>query len=113
MFEVLETEAVRHLASLAPEDRDRMVRFCARLSGDAHAAEDLAQETLVEAWRHLHALKSPDVCQSWLFGIARNVCLRARRRAGREAVRHALSFDEQAECAVVDQTAGDFDVEIE
>jgi len=32
----------------------RLVRLCARLSDDGQAAEDLAQETLVEAWRNLH-----------------------------------------------------------
>ena len=32
-------------------ERPRLVAFCAHLSGSWDAAEDLAQETLLEAWR--------------------------------------------------------------
>jgi DNA-directed RNA polymerase specialized sigma24 family protein len=33
-------------------ERARLVRLCARLTGNIDVAEDLAQETLFEAWRH-------------------------------------------------------------
>ena len=39
--------------------RTRLVRLCAMISGDAAAAEDLAQETLLEAWRNAHKLHDP------------------------------------------------------
>jgi RNA polymerase sigma-70 factor (ECF subfamily) len=62
-------------------ERARLVRLCARLTGDPDAAEDLAQDALVEAWRHEHALRDPAKRGPWLAGIARNVCLRwARQR---------------------------------
>src|SRR4051794_31991944 len=32
-------------------ERPRLVRLCARLSGSVDAAEDLAQETMLAAWR--------------------------------------------------------------
>lgn len=67
-----------------PAERRRLVRLCARLTGDADAAEDLAQETLLEAWRHEAALRDPEQRARWLAGIARNVCLRWGRRRGRE-----------------------------
>ncbi len=66
-----------------PVDYARLVRLCARLTGDAQAAEDLAQDTLVEAWRQRHKLREPAGGDAWLSAIARNVCLRwtaARRR---------------------------------
>jgi len=66
-----------------PVDYARLVRRCARLAGDAQAAEDLAQDTLVEAWRQRHKLGQTAGGEAWLFAIARNVCLRwatARRR---------------------------------
>jgi RNA polymerase sigma-70 factor (ECF subfamily) len=64
-------------------ERTRLVRLCAVLSGDRDVAEDLAQETLLEAWRHRHKLVDPHGADRWLTAIARNVCLRWRRaRAG-------------------------------
>ena len=65
-------------------ERPRLVRLCAAITGDASAAEDLAQETLLEAWRHRAALREPDRRPQWLTGIARNVCLRWARRRGRD-----------------------------
>jgi RNA polymerase sigma-70 factor (ECF subfamily) len=42
--------------------------------------EDVVQETLVEAWRHLETLREPARFQAWLDGICRNVCRRQRRK---------------------------------
>jgi RNA polymerase sigma-70 factor, ECF subfamily len=55
---------------------------CARALGkDSHWAEDLVQETLVEAWRSL-ARFDPHRCQfsTWLYGILRHRFLKGRRR---------------------------------
>jgi RNA polymerase sigma-70 factor (ECF subfamily) len=60
-------------------ERARLVRLCAWLSGDAVAAEDLAQETLLEGWRHLHRLTEAAGRAAWLAAIARNVCRRWSR----------------------------------
>lgn len=54
----------------------RLVQLCAYLSHDPEAAEDLAQETLVEAWNNVHKLYDPRSCAAWLRAIARNVCRR-------------------------------------
>ena len=64
-------------------DRRRLVRLCARISGDAGAAEDLAQETLLEAWRNRHKLHDPEGTDRWLAAIARNVCRRRKVRLER------------------------------
>ncbi len=61
------------------QQRPRLVRLCAKLSSDHEAAEDLAQETLLEAWRHAHTLRDPSAWPAWLSGVARNVCLRWQR----------------------------------
>lgn len=67
-------------------ERERLVRVCAALSGDREAAEDLAQETLLEAWRHRHKLTDTEGADRWLTAIARNVCLRWSRTRGRTPV---------------------------
>jgi RNA polymerase sigma factor (sigma-70 family) len=64
-------------------ERARLVRLCAALSGDRDAAEDLAQETLLEAWRQRHKLTDVRGADRWLAAIARNVCLRWGRTRGR------------------------------
>ena len=69
----------RHHEGWAGE-RARLVRLCARLTGNAAAADDLAQETLLEAWRSQQALRDPDRFSAWLSGIALNVCRRWMRR---------------------------------
>lgn len=65
-------------------DRAALVRLCTGISGCPDAAEDLAQEALIEAWRNAHKLRDPDVRQAWLRGIARNVCRRWLRAQGLE-----------------------------
>ena len=64
--------------------RPRLVRLCARLSGEAGVAEDLAQEVLYRAWRGGDRLRDPAKVSAWLDGIARNVCHEWRKRRGRE-----------------------------
>jgi RNA polymerase sigma-70 factor (ECF subfamily) len=71
-------------AALAME-RPRLVAFCAHVSGSWDAAEDLAQETLLQAWRARARLRDADGLTPWLTAIARNVCLRWRRSKGRES----------------------------
>jgi len=81
---------------LVAAERERLVRLCGRLSGSAEAAEDLAHETVIEAYRNAHKLHDPQGQTRWLAAIARHVCLRWARRYGREAARRApLPSDEE------------------
>ena len=71
--------------------RRRVVRLCATLSGDPAAADDLAQETLLQAWRIRDRLTDPTGSGPWLDAVARNVCRRWRVRAARSAQREELT----------------------
>lgn len=54
---------------------------CARaLCGEDHEAEDLTQETLVEAWRSLRRFDGRGRFLTWLYGILRHRFLKARRK---------------------------------
>jgi RNA polymerase sigma-70 factor (ECF subfamily) len=75
------------LETLLPAEWERLVRLCASISGSADAAEDLAQETMIEAWRSAGRLRDLDTQRAWLAGIARNVCRRWARGQGRDAAR--------------------------
>jgi RNA polymerase sigma factor (sigma-70 family) len=75
--------------TLLASERARLIGFCAYLTGNPGAAEDLTQETLLEAWRNRHKFSEGDLPNStnrakWLSAIARNVCLRWGRSYGRD-----------------------------
>jgi len=104
----------REEATLAAE-RVRLVRLCARLTGDAGAAEDLAQETLLAAFQHEQALRDPAKRAQWLSGIARNLCLHWDRRKGLERARSVRPYPRPCDDAFppdeADARADDVDLE--
>ncbi|MCL2700130.1 MAG: sigma-70 family RNA polymerase sigma factor [Phycisphaerae bacterium] len=53
--------------------------------GDVHRSEDVAQETFLQAWKHLGDLKEAGRLRSWLCGIARNLTAGEQRRRARAA----------------------------
>ena len=63
--------------------RPRLVRLCARLSGSGEWAEELAQETMIEAWRNWHKLERGEVSFAWLARIAQFIVRRWYRRRDR------------------------------
>ena len=102
---------------ISVEERAQLVRYCAAMSGKSEVAEDLAQETLLEAWRNAQALRDPSRRLQWLAGIARNVYLRWQRKQGREeAHRYQGEFIEQGqnETARTEQLFVDhYDIELD
>jgi len=105
------TDSVQAEATL---ERARLVRLCARLTGNVDAAEDLAQETLFEAWRNAYKLRDPEGRDRWLSAIARTVCRRWARDQGR-ALARLVRLDERCDCSdnIDEEPADDVDVEVE
>src|SRR4051794_40803199 len=111
------------LAGLATGDPDAAAAFVRRFQsrvyglavtilGDAKAAEDVAQETFVRAWRHATTYDARrGAVSSWLLAIARNLALdRARLKSSQpvdpdvlasqlERERGADGFDEADDVA--------------
>ncbi len=115
MLGALRSDERGSFEALLAADRARLVRLCTRLSGDRDVAEDLAQETLLEAWRHRDRLTDWHGYGHWLSAIARNVCLRWAQRQGREGRERA--WPEMLEPVGTDDPAYDiadaFDLEVE
>jgi RNA polymerase sigma factor (sigma-70 family) len=79
---------ISHAALLADieqvftEARPRLLRL-AHLNGmSPDMADDVVQETMMEAWRHVGNLRDPQRFHAWLDGICRNVCRRYKMPGG-------------------------------
>jgi RNA polymerase sigma-70 factor, ECF subfamily len=67
-----EAEALPHL--------DAIARTAARVTGNRAHAEDLAQETFMQAWRSFDRFEAGTNCRAWLFKILFNVIRHDRRQ---------------------------------
>jgi len=60
---------------------------------DRHAAEDLVQETFLRVHRNLHRYRGQASLRTWVFSIARNLCLDHLRASGRSRLRLVEALD--------------------
>jgi RNA polymerase sigma-70 factor (TIGR02960 family) len=77
-------DAFRQLTE--PHRRELQVH-CYRMLGSLQDAEDALQETLLAAWRSFGGFEGRASLRTWLYQIATNQCLNARRSASRRPVK--------------------------
>jgi RNA polymerase sigma-70 factor (TIGR02960 family) len=77
-------DAFRQLT--APHRRELQVH-CYRMLGSFQDAEDVLQETLLAAWQGFGGFEGRASLRTWLYQIATNRCLNARRSASRRPVK--------------------------
>ena len=77
------------LQELIDSHGDRLVRSACLLCGDETEAQDLVQETFVQALKSAHRFRGDSAIYTWLHGILLNLCRRYLRKQKR------LVFDEE------------------
>ena len=66
--------------SLVDRYETKLLRFCLRTLGDRQDAEDVVQDTLVQAWKSLNTLSEPAAFGTWIYRLASNKCTDMLRR---------------------------------
>ena len=65
---------------LVRRHREGVINVVFRMCGDAHLAEDAAQEAFIRAWQHLPSYRPRSPFRNWVYRIATNVALDTLRR---------------------------------
>lgn len=60
--------------------QDSIYNLCRRMLGNAHDAEDAAQDAFLKAYRHLPEFQPDAAFATWLYRIAVNTCLDRTRK---------------------------------
>lgn len=104
-------ETDRLMNAVPPEDADRNLDFDAlvvkyekkifnviyRFLGDYEEATDLTQETFVSAYRHYDRFRGDAKVFTWLYQIARNLCINRVRQRDRQRALRIESLDQPRE----------------
>jgi RNA polymerase sigma-70 factor (ECF subfamily) len=85
MWRVEQSDDELAFAQLVRRWEGPIQRLCERMTGDAHQAEDLAQETFVRVFARRKEYEPAGKFSTWLWRIALNLCYdELRRRQRRE-----------------------------
>lgn len=72
-------------AALVRAHQDEVYTLARRMVGDPHLAADVAQESLIRAWRALPRFRGDSRLSTWLYRITVNTAHTHRKRARRHA----------------------------
>ena len=67
-------------------------RFALYLLRDHHAAQDVAQEAMLRAWKNRRQLRKASSARAWILQITANLC-RDRLRRGQHGMERSVAID--------------------
>ncbi|SLN45237.1 ECF RNA polymerase sigma factor SigW [Oceanibacterium hippocampi] len=73
--------------ALVMAELPRIHALATRLLGDSHEAEDVSQEAFLRLWKQAADWRPEARVGTWLYRVARNLCVDRMRRRGSEAAR--------------------------
>jgi RNA polymerase sigma-70 factor (ECF subfamily) len=73
--------------ALTEPHRRELLVHCYRMLGSFQDAEDALQDALLAAWKGIQGFEGRASIRTWLYRIATNTCLNARRSASRRSAR--------------------------
>lgn len=98
LLEAARTGDEQALEALLARHEHQVYRFGLRMCGSEEDAKEVLQETLLTAFRGLHAFRGEAELSTWLYQVARTHCLKARRlRAGAPREHQPLDSPDAAE----------------
>lgn len=87
--------------SVAMPHMDCLFRTALRIAGDRSLAEDLIQETYLQAWKSFHRFEAGTNCRAWLFKILFHVIQHHRRKWFKFDMKSVYTSDEEMQDALV------------
>jgi len=87
----------------------RITRWCCGFTHDRDSASDLAQEILLRAYRNLDNYRGECRFSTWLYAIARNLCISALQKRSTEPVWGAKTYTNE----LPDLAAADVHAQVE
>ena len=93
-------------ADLARASHVRMYGIARLILRDSDRAHDAVQEALVQAWRHLKALRDIDAWDAWLYRTTVRACYRIGKKERRRRL-HEVDAPSDAAISIVADTSAD------
>lgn len=100
------TDATCRMAAIHAAHARPVLYFLLGLTGgDRHHAEDLLQETMLRAWRHIDAMPTGHAeTKRWLFTVARHLSIDSFRRSQKQP--QEVQLTDLTDVSSIDETMG-------
>jgi len=95
------------LGEILERHEEQVLRFGLRICGSEDDAREVLQETLIAAFKHLHAFRGEANLSTWLYQIARSFCVKRRRHRVFEPATLVSLDDPEAAGVATDAIAAD------